>query len=490
MLLGLPGFRISKYPFESLQSSTSLIIVAGGISISIPWRRRGFACVLSLALAGCGGSPSVSLSQKLSDIRESGELVVLTTESPTTWFGSTHDPEGYEVELVEAVATDLGVNVRYVVHDDLSSVLGAITRGEGHVAAAGITQTEARAQRFNFGPAYMNVRQEVVCRMGATQITDMSDLGEADLAVLAGSSYAETLETLALMFPDLRWETVEAPSALPLLERIHAGDLDCTIADSNLVAHARLRYPELVSMFDLTEDQPLAWALPRPLEDDDGSFSDWLVAWFAEAHESGFMADLDERWYGHIDTFDYVETAVFLRRLNNRLPDYEHHFLEAADDTHFDWSLLAAQAYQESHWDPDAVSPTGVRGMMMLTRPTAQEVGVEDRTDAEQSIRGGAAYLANLYERLPDDVTGDDRLYMALAAYNIGMGHLYDARRLADRLGRDKNDWNDMREVLPLLSQREHYETLRYGYARGHEPVHYVRNIRTFQALLEANYSL
>lgn len=172
--------------------------------------------------------------------------------------------------------------------------------------------------------------------------------------------------------------------------------------------------------------------------------------------------------------------------MQTRLPQYRETFERVATDVPFDWELLAAQAYQESHWDPHAVSATGVRGLMMLTLPTARRVGVTDRTDPEQSIEGGTAYLAELYERVPEGVTGEDRIWFALAAYNVGMGHMYDARALAERLGRDKNSWDDLARTLPLLSDPRYYETLRYGYARGHEPVRYVEKVRRYRALLEA----
>jgi len=447
------------------------------------------AAGLCSLLAACEPAAQQTGRQALTldAIRESGTLVVLTTPGPTTWFETGGEPRGYEVELAEAFAADLGVEVRYEVHDDLASVLGAIQRGEGHVAAAGITATEARQDRLTFAPAYMAIRQQLVCRRGGVRPAGPGDLEGVSLAVVAGSSYVETLEELAADVPGLEWTEVSAPSALPLLERVQNRDLDCTIADSNLVSFARLRNAELESVLNLTDDQALAWALPPQQSDSETPFRDQLRDWFAEAHATGVLAELDERWYGHVYAFDYVEAAVFIRRIEDRLVRYRRHFIEAADANAFEWPLLAAQAYQESHWDPDAVSPTGVRGIMMLTRPTARELGVTDRTDPAESIEGGAAYLADLYRRLPEAVTGDDRLYMALAAYNVGMGHIYDARRLAERMGRDKNSWTDLREVLPLLSQPEYYRTLRHGYARGHEPVRYVRNIRIFQAILEAN---
>ena len=443
--------------------------------------RKAWIAAAGLTLAACGGGNEIAGS--LEAIREDGELVVLTVRSPTTWSEVDGEATGYEVDLVEAMAADLGVTVRYEVRNNLAGVLEAVRNGEGHLAAAGITETAERRETLEFSPAYKAVRQQLVCRRGALVPASIDEMAEVEIRVVSESSYVETLAFLAEDRPELAWEERDAPSAMPLLRAVQNERLDCTVADSNLVAFARLQHPELVTPLNLTGEQTLAWALAPDVE----GLSPWLHDWFAEAHRSGLLEDLDHEWYGHVREFDYVDAARFIRRLEERLPRLRRYFVAAADGERFEWPLLAAQAYQESHWDPSAESPTGVRGVMMLTLPTANRVGVSDRTDPHQSIRGGADYLSELYDRLPEGIVGDDRIYMALAAYNIGMGHLYDARALAERLGRDKNDWGDMREVLPLLTQEEYYSTTRYGYARGHEPVRYVRKIRQYRALLEAN---
>jgi membrane-bound lytic murein transglycosylase F len=150
-----------------------------------------------------------------------------------------------------------------------------------------------------------------------------------------------------------------------------------------------------------------------------------------------------------------------------------------------DWHLLAAVAYQESHWDPRAQSRTGVRGLMMLTLPTAREMGVDNRLDPGQSLRGGARYLKNIKRRLPDDISEPDRTWFSLAAYNIGMGHLEDARVITERQGGDPHVWREVMEHLPLLQKSKYYQDARYGFARGEEAVTYVQNIRHYYSILE-----
>ena len=171
-------------------------------------------------------------------------------------------------------------------------------------------------------------------------------------------------------------------------------------------------------------------------------------------------------------------------RIKKRLPKYKETFVKASKETNIPWELLAAVGYQESYWNPNAKSPTGVRGLMMLTRRTAKEMGVKDRTDPTQSIMGGARYLKKLLKRLPDYLDESDRIWFALASYNVGYYHLRDALALAIWQNKNPTKWYDVSQVLPLLSHKKHYKRLPYGHARGLEPVIYVKRIKDFYDIL------
>jgi len=225
----------------------------------------------------------------------------------------------------------------------------------------------------------------------------------------------------------------------------------------------------------------VAWAFRRGL---DTSLLDAAREYFDRVGADGRLAELMERYYGHTDRFDYVGTRTYLRHIDARLPRYREYFEAAAAEYGFDWRLLAAMGYQESHWNPRAVSPTGVRGIMMLTNSTAEAMGVADREDPVESIRGGARYLRRILDRMPDDIPEPDRTWMALAAYNVGLGHLEAARRIAETRDLDPHRWADVRDSLPLLTQEKWYRRVRSGYARGWEPVRYVDNIRRYLEVL------
>lgn len=360
------------------------------------------------------------------------------------------------------------------------------------MAAAGLTITNEREQTFLFGPVYQQVNQQVVCRRGGANPKDVKALFATRFKVAQDTSYAE--ELLKQQTASQKISADEAPPspATPawldenddtedLLEQVWQGKLDCTVADSNIIEINQRYYPELRVRFDLGDPESLAWALPIEADELQSRIEDWF-----DDFKAGDRLDaLNEKYYGYIELFDYVDNKKFNRRIRSRLPKYKNLFKKVAGKYDLDWTLLAAQAYQESHWNPRARSPTGVRGMMMLTLTTARALNVKSRLDPRQSIEGGARYLSRLRKRIPQSVSEPDRTWFALAAYNVGMGHIHDARTLAKRLNRDPDSWRDLTEVLPLLSSKKHYRTLKYGYARGREPVSYVRHIRDYQNVLQ-----
>jgi membrane-bound lytic murein transglycosylase F len=242
-------------------------------------------------------------------------------------------------------------------------------------------------------------------------------------------------------------------------------------------------YPRLKVAFDLGSSQDMVWYLPPG--EDNLRLKARMDVFLEQLQADGTLDMLRETYFGHARTVSRIGSHTFTRNMRKTLPKYRALIQQVAEEYQMDWHLLAAMAYQESHWNPKAESPTGVRGMMMLTVPTAKETGVTNRLDAGQSLRGGARYFKNTKRRLPDDIYEPDRTYMALAAYNIGRGHLEDARVLTERQGGDPHLWTDVLERLPLLQKSRHYETLKHGYARGQEAATYVQNIRHYYGILQ-----
>lgn len=417
----------------------------------------------------------------LEQVRHSGELIVITRNSPTTYYEGPDGLAGLEYDLARMFADDLGVRLRLVMPESFADILPMIEAGEAHLAAAGLTVTENASSRVRFGPAYQEISAQLVYRAGNRRPRDVADLEGGILEVVAGSSHAELLQGLKRQHPALQWWENSESDSEELLYLTWTGFLDYTIANSNEVALNQRHYPELRVAFDIGEPRQLAWAFPRS---PDTSLFDRAVEFFRQLEKSGRLAQLIERYYGHTENFDYVGTRTFQRHIARRLPRFRKWFEQAAEEHGFDWRLLAAAGYQESHWNPKAISPTGVRGIMMLTLTTAAQVGIKNRLDPRQSIFGGASYLASIRKRIPERIQEPDRTWFALAAYNVGFGHLEDARRLTQANGGDPDRWMDVKAHLPLLSQKKWYRKTRHGYARGREPVQYVENIRQYYDIL------
>lgn len=421
----------------------------------------------------------------LQAIEDSGTLVIATVPGPTTYYEGREGPTGYEYELTKALAKDLGVKAEYRLFSSVPDVLLALKEGRAHIAAAGLTVTPAREALYAFSPSYQSVKEIVVCNRDGPRLKKLTDLAERELVVPAGTSYAERLaelreKSVAEKAEFITWresnETTEA-----LFAQIADDDIGCTVADTPIFKVNRRLYPELRAALDLTPQSKIAWAYAKEAV----ALGAYLEEWFEKKKKAGLIERLDHRFFDYFPEFDYVDISRFRRDIEEKLPDYRGDLEDAADDYGLPWHLLAAISYQESRWNPEARSPTGVRGFMMLTLATAEEVGVEDRLDPEESIEGGAKYFAELIERIPEDVKGTDRYWFALAAYNMGMGHLYDARLLAERRGLNKSSWTDLREVLPLLMDPKYYKSLRHGYARGREAQRYVSQVRSYLHILE-----
>jgi membrane-bound lytic murein transglycosylase F len=407
-----------------------------------------------------------------------GVLVMLTLNGASTYYIGTDGETGFEYDLAQAFADHVGVPLEVIAVDAIGDLIPALEAGRGDFIAANLSRTPNRMSRLRFGPSYKTIRPVVVYRRGSRKPDDLSDLSDGDLVIPAGTSYAGWLRR---NHPELDWTEDSEASVEDLLDAVSDETISYTILDSNIFELNRRYFPAVRKAFDLPVSHNLAWAIPRKNDD---TLVQQMREFFHQAEGNGALAELRQRHYDHLDNYEPVGTFTFMRQIRDRLPQLRPWFEQAARETGLDWRLLAAVGYQESHWDPEATSRTGVRGVMMLTRRTARQLGVEDRLDPAQSIDGGARYLVSMIDRIPDRIEFPDRLWLALAAYNIGFGHLEDARVLTERRGGNPDNWLDVRDNLPLLTQERWYQQTRFGYARGYEPVHFVENVRTFFEIL------
>ncbi len=418
----------------------------------------------------------------IDQIKAVGELRVVTREGPFAYYRGADDmPEGPEYELARRFASELGVRLKIEPVSSYAEIYAAITSGRAHVAAAGLKIPSEPIAGVAFGPVYQQVREHLIYRRDSSRPGSLAEIGDADLEIVADSAHAATLHAARQSIPDLVWTEDASSDTQSLLDGVANGSIDYTIADSTEFALAHDVHPDLRIAFDFPGDHSLAWAVSTR----DPEFLSTVSGYFGRVNANGELAAIVQRYYGRAENLEFVGPRGFMRDMQSRLPLYKKWFEEAAEQSSQDWRLLAAIGYEESKWNPSAASAAGAKGLMQLTDETASATKVNNPGDARQSIFGGARYFKQVFEKIPTHVPEPDRTWFALAAYNIGFGHLEDARVLTQKAGRDPDSWQDVREFLPLLAQEYWYTQTENGYARGSEPVRYVDNVRGYRDLLE-----
>ena len=435
------------------------------------------AALLVVLVGGCG-KPAPSA---LDAIRARGELRVATLNLPTCYYLGAQGTEGLEFELASAYAARLGVRLNMYPLANERALQAELAAGRADIAAASLTNTPEWSRAAEPAEPYGSIPQLVVYQRNGARPRDTLQLESARLAVRAGSAQERILQRLkSTVAPPLQWEET-APSVADPVEDVDSGEAQYAIVDAREFSFARHLYPDVLVGFSLPEERPVQWMVRRDAPGLLGSVN----AFFRDLRVTGRLAQLLQQSSGDTRRFEYEESREFQEHVAERLPRYRAWFEKAGSATGLDWRLLAAVGYQESKWDPRAQSDEGARGVMMLTADTAQALGLKDRTDPEQSIYAGARYLAQVREKIPERIAEPDRTWFTVAAYNVGFGHLEDARVITQSLGKDPDSWAEVRLRLPLLAQERWYTHARRGYARGWEPVQFVDRIQRFLRLLE-----
>ncbi|NOQ34534.1 MAG: membrane-bound lytic murein transglycosylase MltF [Methylococcaceae bacterium] len=456
---------------------TSTLIIAFICSWSL------LSCDTQTAATSSADNDKKTKPSKLQKIKQSGILHVATRIDPTTY---TPLPKGgytgLEYDLVMLFAKHLGVKVDFQIPESFEEILQKTASGEIDIAAAGLTITAERKKTLRFAPSYHEITEQIIYRTGTAKPKSATDLTAGILEVTKGTSHVGSLQLLKQKSaPKLNWLTNDNLDSKQLIELLNNGLIDYTVADSNQAMLMRRFYPKLHIAFDISKPRELAWAMSANADD---SLHKEVSEFFKRIKKDKSLKQLLERHYGHAEKLNYVDKCKFYQHQKNRLPEYKEYFMEAGEKYDMDWRLLAAIGYQESHWEEGAISPTGVRGLMMLTKDTAKQVGIKDRTDPVQSIKGGALYFHQRIKTIPKRIPNPDRIWFALASYNIGYGHLEDARVLTQKNGGNPDKWIDVKEFLPKLSEEAWHTKTKHGYARGKEPVIYVENVRNYYDLL------
>jgi membrane-bound lytic murein transglycosylase F len=457
--------------------SSTLVRLFKGVSI----------CSLVVALGLC---PSESYlphdaplpQDSLDNVLRSGVLRVVCRVNPSTFIVDEHGPAGIEYELARAFASHLGVSLRVTPAATIGDVYAALDNGGADIAAVSLNRPFRGPRHYHFSSPYLQVEQLIVRRSGTKKAVSIADLSGKRVMVLARSAAAETMRRAQSNVPALHPIQATRIDTFDMLKLLEAGKIDFAAVNANeLYAHQGL-FPSIEPAFELNAVEQMSWA--TVLRARNARLHLALQEFLAAQEKSGEMDLLRERFAGQLPDINRHALNAFAKRADRQLPHLEKLLRRIGSEEGVDWRLLAAISYQESHWNPKAVSRTGVVGMMMLTEATAGDLGVTDRSDMVQSLRGGARYFRQLQDQMPADITQPDRAWFALAAYNMGVAHLEDARILAETQGLDPDRWSDVRLQLPLLARPKWYSRTRYGAARGYEAANFVDSVRDYHRFL------
>jgi peptidoglycan lytic transglycosylase F len=433
----------------------------------------GAAAVL---LASCKPAPPA-----LEQIRARHELRVVTLNLPTCYYLGSQGTEGLEFELARQFAAKLGVSLSMYPVANERAMQAALASGRADIAAAQLTVTSDWRHAGKAAEPYAHIPQLVVYQRESAKPRSTLQLETAKLAVRAGSPQERILEQMQrTVAPNLKWVET-APSNADPLEDVDSGNADYAIIDAREFSFAHHLYPDVQVGFSLPTERPVQWIVRRGADD----LLDGVNMFFQQLRESGRLVKLVQQATGEVRSFAYEESREFQTNLADRLPRFRPLFEQASEESGIDWRLLAAVGYQESKWDPSAQSNNGAAGVMMLMANTAEAMGIKDRANPQQSIFAGARYLAEVREMIPDRIPEPDRTWFTIAAYNVGFGHLEDARVLAQMDGKNPDSWADVRDELPRLAEARWFTKVRRGYARGWEPVQFVDRVQRYLTLLE-----
>ncbi|CAG0992041.1 membrane-bound lytic murein transglycosylase F [Burkholderiales bacterium] len=444
-------------------------------------RAAAFACAALLGACGVSDLPQP---------QEAQTLVVAVRFGPATWFpGPDGTAQGLDHDLIERFAREQKLPLTVVSVTDAATLIERVAAGDAHVGIGGLYRPQnvrpVPEKGRTHAPLLWTIGYEtaeavLVHSREGFRPRGWKDLAGAAVAYVEASGIEDTFAPVRREHPEIRWQPMRLASADALLALVDEGKVDYAVVSSIDSAVGRNIYLDVVTAFPLGPRRELAWAVS-------GSFpaiAHELDAFLARVKRDGTLARLTEHYFAPRGEVARLDAGVFMERVDEVLPGWKPLFVAAQESTGIEWRLLAAVAYQESKWNPDATSETGVRGFMQLTEETARHLGVADRLDPRQSILAAARYLRDLKDRLPRRIAEPDRTWFALAAFNIGLGHLEDARVQAQRDRLDPDRWRDVRRTLPLLALPDYYEKAKLGYARGGMPVAFVDRVRAYYDIL------
>ena len=413
-------------------------------------------------------------------VKKIGVLRLITNNSLNTLYYYKNKPFGFEYDLAEQFAKFIDVELD-IVTPGWNNIFTYLEQGKGDFIAAGLAITKERIEKVNFSIPYMSIRQHIVHHKLVFGPKNIEDLTFRTIHVRRGTSYHSRLESIKDSGVDLSYVLHDNVATEELIRMVNDREIKFTIADNNIAYLNQRYYPDIKIGIPIQREEALAWAVNK----NDSQMLEQINKFFLYANETGLLKQISDKYFANIEDTDPFDLKRFHQRIKTRLPKYKKMIIDESIQYGFDWKLVAAVVYQESHFNPKAKSVTNVRGLMQVTNVTAKEMGIKNRLKPSQSIKAGIKYLDKMVKKFNYIEDEHERLLFGLASYNIGYGHVSDAIKIASEIGLNEVKWQDLRSVLPLLSKSKYYKKTKHGYARGWEPVQYVDRILTYYDILK-----
>ena len=457
--------------------------------------------IILFALAACEDTAKTDMPPWQSDAAENTPVInVALRVNPTSYYWQDGEATGFDYKLLQSFANHMHAKIKIIPVATAAKAIDLLKEQKVDMAAGALGQTQMYAKHFEISEPYYQSKQYLIYRYPDIKPRSFGEILPADIDVSANPNHIELLGKLAQKYNgesthanlDLKpndansnpWYLHPDTPSHKLIKMVNLGLIRYALADAHELSATQFLYPYVKIAFTVSENAPIVWLFNREPEKTSSQHLVHLANdLFATMQESGELDRLTKSHPEHFELLPYAEKLTFIESAYRKLSEHKRYFQMAANKYHFDWKLIAAMAYQESHWEPQAVSPTGVKGIMMLTKEIAQRYKVHDRLDAYQSIMAGSQYLDELLSKIPSEIPAPDRVWMALAAYLAGYGHLEDAFRVTRKRGAGTNSWVELSHSLELLKKPEWYQNSRHGKPRD-DVVTYINNIRNYQFLL------
>ena len=426
----------------------------------------------------------------LDKIKERGKLKVLTENSSTSYFIYRGTPMGFEYELLKDFAKYLGVDLEVHVAQNMDNIFKQLARGEIDIVAANLTITKERNEKLGFSIPIMQTRQVLIQRKYSLNneeddyyetLEDVTQLVGKKVHVRKGSSFYNRLLNLKNEISG-DFEIVEVDGNIDtekLIFMVANGEIDYTVADENVGKINQTYYNNIDISVPISLSQNIGWAVRKNAVELEKEINLWL----AKTLNTNRFAAYQRKYFVTSKSLKYRNVSDYFSKSGNRISEYDELIMKYSEQIDWDWKLLAAMIYQESKFNHDAVSWAGASGLMQIMPKTAEALGLDtlNEISVEDNIKTGVKYIKRMNKYWSEFIDDEnERIKFILASYNVGLGHVKDAQRLATKYGKDDLIWdNNVAEYLLKKSESKYYldPVVKHGYCRGREPYKYVNEI-------------